>query len=1045
MNAINAYLKKLDDKYRTSDSTEHTHRGALETYLESLDKEIIVINEPSRIEIGAPDLEIRIGEGATSLSIGIIECKNIGVNLDKEEKSDQIRRYHALENIILTDYLEFRWYLKGERQAIIRIGEIKDGRIVPIEANFAQFEMMLGHYRQYRIPLISTSLEFAQRLAGVAQLIRKLIETDMRTSSPSTQLLNQWDGFKQTLLPDMSIEEFADMYAQTLTYGLFIARINYEKPSKTFDADIADKYVPNTNPFLRELFHNMSFANLGERLNWLVKRLAEVLALTDIEALLKDFGKSTEQTDVVVHFYEAFLSQYDPKIRKMRGVYYTPEPVVNYIVRSVDYLLREKFYIDGLTDERAIILDPATGTGTFLYSVIQHIYEHFSSKGAWKNYVTNNLLKRLFAFELLIAPYTIAHLKLGIQLRDTGYDFPQGQRLGIYLTNALDEGIKHKQQMFAQFIVNEANGATEIKQQKPIMVILGNPPYSGHSANENEWISSLLQAYYAVDGQRIKERNSKWLRDDYVKFMRMAQDRIEKTGHGILAFVTNHSYLDNPTFRGMRKVLLQTFSDIYIIDLHGNSKKKELTPDGHSDKNVFDIQQGVCIGIFVKTPDKQAGTLAKVHHLDLWGAKRSSKFDWLNKHDIDNTDWADFEPHAPFYLFTPASNGVKNGYANYPKITDIFPQNVMGTQTHRDSFAIAFNQQILKKRLMDMRDKEITDRDFRQMYQLKDNRDWQLETARKKIQEYENWENKIYRCLYRPFDSRYYYADNAVTDYPRRLLLQHVIGRNNLCLGIGRQGSVVADKQWSLVMASQLPLDANVFRRGGVQVCPLYLYRQDDELNLPGDDDFPYDEHGRKPNLNMAFVRQLEITFGKIFMTDFTPEDIFYYTYAILHSQTYRRRYTDFLKIDYPRLPIVDKFVFFKSLAHKGEILAQWHTMTHIHIRPPADMAIYPISREDAIDGLVEEEHIRYDDKNQRVYINKDQYFANISPDVWDFYVGGYQVLDVWLKERLGQKLTYKDIEDYQKIAWIAINTFQVMDEIDVILNDSLLFQQLAD
>ncbi|MDX2077747.1 MAG: type ISP restriction/modification enzyme [bacterium] len=1017
MNAINTYLKKLDDKYRTGDSTEHTHRGALETYLESLDKELVVINEPSRIEIGAPDLEIRIDEGATSLSIGIIECKNIGVNLDKEEKSDQLKRYYALENVILTDYLEFRWYLNGECQTIIRIGEIKHGRIVPIEANFSQFEMMLGNYRQYRIPLISTSLEFARRLAGIAQLIRKLIETDIRNSVPSPQLIDQWDGFKQTLLPDMSIEDFADMYAQTLTYGLFIARINYEKPPKTFDADVADKYIPNTNPFLRELFHNMSFANLGERLNWIVTRLAEVLALTDTESLLEDFGKDTEQTDAVVHFYETFLSQYDPKIRKTRGVYYTPEPVVNYIVRSVDYLLREKFHIDGLADERAIILDPATGTGTFLYSVIQYIYEHFSSKGAWKSYVTSNLLKRLFAFELLIAPYTIAHLKLGLQLRDTGYDFPQGQRLGIYLTNALDEGIKHKQQMFAQFIINEANRATEIKQQKPIMVILGNPPYSGHSANENEWISSLLQAYYSVDGQRIKERNSKWLRDDYVKFIRMAQDRIEKTGHGILAFVTNHSYLDNPTFRAMRKVLLQTFTDIYIIDLHGNSKKKEITPDGDTDKNVFDIQQGVCIGIFVRNPNKEIGTLAKVHHRDLWGAKRNSKFTWLNTHDIHNTDWVTFEPHPPFYLFTSASNGVKNGYADYLTITDIFPQNVMGTQTHRDSIAVGFTKaQVEAKISQYLKHATITP---------------ELQAS-------------IHQSLYRPYDMRYITFSKQVNDRPRSLLLKHVLGRDNLCLGVGRQGTVVSDKIWSLVMVSQFPIDANLFRRGGVQVCPLYLYRQGNELSLPGDDDFPYDEYGRKPNLNMAFVRQLEATFEKKFMVDFTPEDVFYYTYAILHSLTYRTRYTDFLKIDYPRLPIVDKFAFFKSLSQKGEILAQWHIITHPDINPPTNIAIYPISRDDAVDGLVEEEHIRYDDKNQRIYINKDQYFENISPDVWGFYVGGYQVLDTWLKERLGQKLTYKDIADYQKIVWIAINTFQLMNEIDAILEESLLFQQLA-
>ncbi len=1044
MTILTDYLQKLDDKYRTGDSTEHTHRSALEVYLQSLDDNLIVINEPVRIEIGAPDLEIRIGEGSTSLSIGIVECKNIGTNLDKEEKSDQLKRYHALENVILTDYLEFRWYLNGVRQERVQIGEIKDGRIVPIVANFAQFEAMLASYCQYRIPLINTTQDFAQRLAGIAQLIRNLIKSDMRTSQPSQQLTHQWEGFKQTLLPDMSIEEFADMYAQTLTYGLFVARIHYEKHPKTFDVDVADKYVPNTNPFLRELFHKMSFAQLGERLNWLVTRLAEVLALTDVEELLKDFGRPTEQTDVVVHFYETFLSHYDPDMRKSRGVYYTPEPVVNYMVRSVDVLLRQTFKIGGLADEKAIILDPATGTGTFLYAVIRHIYDQFSSKGAWKSYVTDNLLKRLFGFELLIAPYTMAHLKLGLQLRETGYDFPSGKRLGIYLTNTLNEGIKSKHLMFAEFISNEANGATDIKQHEPIMVILGNPPYSGHSANDNEWINSLIQNYQEKDGQTLRERNTKWLRDDYVKFIRMAQDRIERTGHGVIAFVTNHSYLDNPTFRFMRKVLLETFDDIYIIDLHGNSRRKEQTPDGFADKNVFDIQQGVAIGIFVKSPNHQPNTLATVHHVDVWGRNRAMKHEWLNTHDVSNTDWTTFEPYAPFYAFTPATSGVKNGYVNYPQITDIFPHNVMGIQTHRDSFAIAFKSKQLEQRLSDMRDEALSDRDLRSKYQLKDNRDWQLEKARKKLQTYHDWKNKIRICLYRPFDQRYFYADTTVSDYPRRLLLQHVVGRDNLCLGVGRQGSAVADKMWSLAMVSNVPMDANLFRRGGVQVCPLYLYRQSDELDLNGGE-FDYDSNGRRPNLSIAFVRQLEAQFDKKFMTDFTPEDIFYYAYAMLNSPTYRIRYADFLKIDFPRLPIVGEFEYFMRLAQIGNQLTQWHLMTHPNIRPPSDFAIYPIPRADDIDGLVEAEHIRYDDVHQRVFINPDQYFDKISPDIWDFYTGGYQILDTWLRERIGQKLTYQDVDDYRRMVWIAHNTLPIMAEIDMVLADALLFEQLGD
>jgi predicted helicase len=497
----------------------------------------------------------------------------------------------------------------------------------------------------------------------------------------------------------------------------------------------------------------------------------------------------------------------------------------------------------------------------------------------------------------------------------------------------------------------------------------------------------------------------------------MAQDRIQRTGYGVIAFVTNHSYLDNPTFRIMRKVLLETFDDIYIIDLHGNSRRKEQTPDGFADKNVFDIQQGVAIGIFVKAPNHRPDKSATVHHIDVWGRNRKIKHEWLNTHDISNTDWTLFEPHAPFYAFTPAMSGVRNGYVTYPKITDIFPKNVMGIQTHRDAIAIAFNRPQLEQKI----------KKYLQVTSLSD-----------------ELQNSIYLALYRPYDVRYITFSKQVNDRPRRLLLQHVVGRDNLCLGVGRQGSAVADKIWSLAMVSNLPMDANLFRRGGVQICPLYLYRQSDELDLNGGE-FDYDANGRRPNLSIAFVKQLEMRFDKKFVVDFTPEDIFYYAYAMLNSPTYRARYADFLKIDFPRLPIVAEFEHFVQLAQTGEQLTLWHIMTHPNIRPPSNFAVYPILRADEVDGLVEDEHIRYDDVHRRIYINLDQYFDSISPDIWDFYTGGYQICDTWLRERIGQKLTYQDVEDYRRMAWIIHNTLQIMAEIDAVLAEALLFEQLDD
>ena len=341
---------------------------------------------------------------------------------------------------------------------------------------------------------------------------------------------------------------------------------------------------------------------MDERVAWLVETLSALLAHADMDAILENFGHSTRQEDPVVHFYETFLAAYNPQERERRGVYYTPEPVVSYIVRSVDHLLKEKFHRPtGLADTNTMILDPATGTGTFLYFVIREIYEALENqRGTWDTYVRNHLLPRVFGFELLMAPYTVAHMKLGIELREMGYTFRDEGRLGVYLTNTLEETARASEAMFSQFIAEEADAATAVKRDRPIMVVLGNPPYSGHSANKGKWIDGLVRDYYFVDGQPLGERNPKWLQDDYVKFIRFGEWRINQTGEGVLAFVTNHGYLDNPTFRGMRQQLMQTFTDIYIIDLHGSARKKETAPDNSADENVFDIMQGIAIGIFVK-------------------------------------------------------------------------------------------------------------------------------------------------------------------------------------------------------------------------------------------------------------------------------------------------------------------------------------------------------------------------------------------------------------------------------------------------------------
>lgn len=622
---ISAYLAALEKEHAKGQDTEHTHRPALKRLVESLCEGFTATNEPKRIACGAPDFIV----SRADIPAGYIETKEIGASLSQTEKTEQIKRYRAaLQTLILTNYLEFRLYIGGELKLEARLAREEGEKLKPFIEGEEELGLLLQSFMAAKPPEINNPQELADRMARIGRLIREVITKALDKESEKGALHQQMEGFKEVLLHDLSEGQFADMYAQTICYGLFTARC-YHRPGERFSRRNAPHELPKTNPFLRKLFSHIAGVELDDRIAWVVDDLAELLDRVDIGVILRDFGKRTRREDPVVHFYETFLAAYDPTMREARGVYYTPEPVVSYIVRSVDFLLKEEFGLKkGLADESMVkikdgngetqtvhkvqILDPATGTGTFLAGVIDNIHESFSRhRGAWPGYVADHLLPRMYGFELLMAPYAVAHMKVGLQLLETGYDFAKDRRLGIYLTNALDEpNVAEKQMPFTQWLADEAREAGRIKKETPVMVVLGNPPYSGISENMGEEARQMIDAYKRVDGQPLNERKH-WLNDDYVKFIRFAQLRIERTGFGILAFITNHGYLDNPTFRGMRQSLMDTFDDIYMLDLHGNSKKKETTPDGGKDENVFDIQQGVAIGVFVKKGggEKKAATV----------------------------------------------------------------------------------------------------------------------------------------------------------------------------------------------------------------------------------------------------------------------------------------------------------------------------------------------------------------------------------------------------------------------------------------------------
>ena len=852
---IKEYLRAVEKELQSGNTTEHSHRPHLKTLIESFDKTILAINEPKRVKCGAPDYIVVKGQ----TPLGYIEAKDVGIPLSNEEKSEQMTRYRSsLSNLILTDYLEFRWYVSGEHRLTARIGETSLNKIKADAEGITKFLEMINSFLTVQVPTVGSPKELAQRMAALARLIRETIQRALNDEDKGGTLRDQMEGFREVLLHDLTEEQFADMYAQSICYGMFAARCN-SNPSDRFTREHAPYDLPKTNPFLSEMFSHIAGPHLDDRVVWVVDDLAELLHHSDMGSILQDFGNRTRQEDPVIHFYETFLSAYDPKMRERRGVYYTPEPVVSYIVRSVDQILKRDFGLkEGLAHSSKItvetssgktkqefhkvqILDPACGTGTFLHSVIDQIHESFKgNEGMWSGYVSEHLLPRLWGLELLMAPYAVAHMKLALQLKESGYDFRADERLRVYLTNSLEEAKEVPSKLpLVQWLTDEANAADKVKAEVPIMVVVGNPPYSGHSANDVDWIKDLLRGnvlesptnYFEVDGNPLGERNPKWLNDDYVKFIRFAQWRIEKTGSGILAFVTNHSYVDNPTFRGMRQSLMNAFNEIYILDLHGNSRKRERSPDGTKDENVFDIQQGVAVGIFIKTPDSNVSR--RVSHFDIWGS-RNQKYAWLWNNDMSSTEWQSLAPTSPYYLFTPSDSELEEEYRRGWKITDVMPLNVLGFQTHRDRFAIAFRRQDLMSRLEELRDLRTSDDTLRQRYDLKDTRDWKLTEQRKNIQADAQWEAPITKCLYRPFDWRYCYLSYVTMDCPRHELIDHVLHRQNLCLLSSRQQATVG---YQHCWVSDVPPESCVVSlktREQNQGFALYLYPTPMAPNMRG-------------------------------------------------------------------------------------------------------------------------------------------------------------------------------------------------------------------
>lgn len=1026
------YIASIKSDFRSGKATEHTYRPALEKFMESLGHGIKASNDPKHIECGAPDFIIEKGH----IPLGYVETKDVGSDLNKVEKSDQIQRYQkALHNLILTDYLEFRWYKNGKLERKVRVAEItKDGRLTEVNPYGNNLEQLFRDFYITEAPTVTSPKELANRLASVTHFIREQIIAALNSGDPDLQksLEGRYNAFKELLLPAIKPEEFADLYAQAMTYGLFAAKLSAPEETR-FTLAGAYQFLFG-NKFLRRLFSDVS-EELDE-IDIIRPYLQDIVSLlnrADFASILADFGRRTRTEDPVVHFYETFLAAYDPKLRESRGVYYTPEPVVQFIVRAVDDLLKTRFDKPwGLADPSVKVLDPATGTGTFLYYVIQKVHDEMIERGqagSWPE-KSKELINRIFGFELLIAPYVVSHLKLGLELKNLGAPLEgRDERLQVYLTNSLEEGITKAEQLtgLGSYIAEESNEAARVKKRNDIMVVLGNPPYSANSDNSGKWITNLVKnSYYPHD--EIKEQNPKLLLDDYVKFIRFGEWRISNTHGGILAFITNHAYIENPTFREMRKHLLSSFNRIYILNLHGNSKTGEKAPNGRRDINVFDIQQGVSIIIAIKDPNDSDGKQHKpcdIKYASLWG-DRENKYSILSQTALSEIDWVDSDPKPPFFIFSPKDFTYESDYKAGWKLTDFMPENSTGIKTHRDHFAIDFEYNSLKYRIADFRNLRNDDIVIRQRYDLLDTRDWKLHESRIRLNKLKEWQVNIRNILYRPFDVRYIFNHSDVVELSRSNNMKNMVYPNLALLGMRRIRT--ADYSHFFVADKLVGKDA-VSIQDACYIFPLYLYTTPNETlgTL-----FHTSEIIKKPNFSLAFINEFAGHINLRFVMDgqgdlkttFGPEDVFYYAYAVFHSPTYRTRYAEFLKIDFPRLPLTSDKALFATLVALGKQLVDFHLLK----TPKVDEFIttYPVTGNNIV------EKVAFSSGN--VWINTTQYFGGIPEEVWNFKVGGYQVCEKWLKDRKGRVLSGEEIHHYQRVVVALRETIRLMKEVDEVI-----------
>lgn len=1121
------YIKELQS-IPIDELTEHSKRMALEILLREAanasnsKNQIKILHEPKRKEnYGSPDFKIY----SHAAIIGYVENKKITQNLSKALQSAQIEKYRELsDNILLTNYLDFIWIKKEctEYISLCHLADLEDNKLQLDNKRTEKVEKLLLNFFSQAPERISNSKDLAVALAVRAKNLKEFLHDELNAQKQNKRdslLIGLFKTFQHYIFKELTISEFADAFAQMLVYGLFLAKLNAD--TKQITLYNAKKFIPQSFELIRELvgfLDELDNPNYRE-ITWVIEEVIAIMNTLDLAEINKSllFSKKVKddediETDPYIYFYESFLAAYDSKLRKAKGVYYTPPQVVNFIISSVNEILKNTFGIKSgfAQKDEVTVLDFATGTGTFIIEILKQIFETLPAQNdVFKDMIIkNHILKNIYGFEYLIAPYTIAHLKLSQFLKENGYNLQENDRFQLFLTNTLEPIADIPPNLYAKALSQEGKLAQKIKD-KNILVITGNPPYSGNSKNNGDWIKQLLRGndiwaskenalrgkqanYFEVDGKKLAERNPKWLQDDYVKFIRFAQYKIDHVGEGVVAIITNHSFLDNPTFRGMRQSLMKSFDQLYFIDLHGNAKKKEKTPEGGRDQNVFDIEQGVAISILVKKKGLKKG----IFHRDFWG-KRQEKFDLCLENTISSLDFEELKPNKPFYLFVPQDQTLREKYDKFYSVKEIFKVSSVGIVTARDKLTIKNTKEEVWDTVREF--VKLEQRDAREKFQLgEDSKDWKISLAQADLLASGGLSKKnIVPIAYRPFDTKYTYFTGKSGGFhcrPRGKVMFNFQAQNKSII-VGRAGQNVGRGLWNLAFCSNQIADINIFYRGGGLVLPLYLIQNGVEetffgvnqpkspirkvenftkefrtyvnslyfkkdknessqiLKLKKDNEkikkfieneeqciqnlkeFPIEGFDIKIKFQTIeeFRAQIEknkeeLTFlnnsGKKEAFIASPEQILNYIYAILHSPIYRKKYVDFLKIDFPRIPFCQDLTDFKKLSKLGEQLITAHTELEI---PKKSKFNKQITFGGKTKPIVEK--ITY--QEGKLFINKENYFEPVPKNVYDFYIGGYPVLTKFIKDRKGKILNLDDVYQISDIIGVLSFTIQTMDKID--------------